>query len=279
MSDRRYMTKSRLDELHGALSDRDRAILTTLGRVRLATGEQLQRLHFHDLAPTSAPRVRRRVLQRLTELRLTARLDRRIGGIRAGSSGYVYCLDVAGQRLLLGHGIAGGRPRKPWTPSRHFVEHRLGITEIYVTLAEHQRITGALIVASFETEPDCWRIHTGLGGARRTLKPDAAVVLHHGQWEERIFLEHDRGTEGPGQITRQLDAYWHYYQTGIEQRDHGVFPRVLWTVPDRDRVAWFVEVASRQPPDRWRLHQVTTEADLIAAILNDQPEATKGPHP
>lgn len=276
---RRYVTRARVEQLADQLGARDWAILDTLGQVRLATGDQIQRLHFADLKPTSAARVRRRVLQRLTELRLTARLERRIGGVRAGSSGYVYSLGVAGQRLILGHGLAGGRPRKPWTPSRHFVRHRLGVTETFVRLAMLERNSGHLRIASFETEPECWRSFAGTGGQRRVLKPDAAIVLDHGPWEEHLLLEYDRATEGPAQVRRQLRAYWDYYRSGIEQHRHDVFPRVLWLVPDAERAEWLIDLASREPPESWRLHQIVPVDRLIEAITGEHQPTTKGdPH-
>ncbi len=62
----------------------------------------------------SAARIARRVLARLTELGVLARLERRIGGLRAGSSGYVYYLGPAGQRLVAyWQGQAYPRPLPP----------------------------------------------------------------------------------------------------------------------------------------------------------------------
>ena len=77
------------------LSDRERAVLGTLHRVRVATVAQLERLHFTDVTRRQA----RAVLAAMVERRLIARLPRQVGGVRAGSAGYVYVLDVAGQRL------------------------------------------------------------------------------------------------------------------------------------------------------------------------------------
>ena len=46
-------------------------------------------------------RVCRRVLQRLVELGLLARTERRVGGVRAGSGSHTYLLTAAGRRVTL----------------------------------------------------------------------------------------------------------------------------------------------------------------------------------
>lgn len=262
---RQYLTQARLQGMADRLGPRDWGILDSLAQVRLASARQLEHLHFGGLSPRSRARIRRRVLARLTDQRLLARLDRRIGGVRAGSSGYVYTLGLAGQRLVLDGGVTGRRPRKPWTPSRAFVDHRLGVTQRFIELKQAEG-AGQLQVLAFESEPESWRPLTGLD--RRQLKPDAFVRAAVGEWEELVFVEYDRGTEGPAQLRRQLDAYWQYYLSGHAQADAGVFPRVLWLADHRDRVAWMTDVAARQPPDRWRLHQVIPSERFIDALIN-----------
>jgi len=80
------------------LGDRDQAIISTLGRVRVASARQLERIHFTDSTPLSNARSCRATLARLTRWRVLARLERRVGGVRSGSAGYVYSLDVAEAR-------------------------------------------------------------------------------------------------------------------------------------------------------------------------------------
>src|SRR5687767_2560691 len=84
----------------GRLSARDHAVIETVGRLRLVSAGQLERLFFTGGDPQTAARTRRRVLERLVNLQVLGRLERRIGGVRAGSSGYVYCLDRVGRRLF-----------------------------------------------------------------------------------------------------------------------------------------------------------------------------------
>jgi hypothetical protein len=90
---------SHVEHIAEQLSPRDTQIMDTVHRLRLATGAHLERLHFADLSPASRGRTRRRVLNRLVSWRLLATLPRRIGGVRAGSTGLTYHLDTAGSRI------------------------------------------------------------------------------------------------------------------------------------------------------------------------------------
>lgn len=260
---RRYLSARRLAILEQRLTDRDRAILTTLRRVRLATGHQLERLHFTD----TSVRQRRRVLAALTEQGLIARLPRIVGGVRAGSSGYLFTLDVAGQRLTDQSGPARGhRVQRPWTPGVPFIAHTLLVTELYVRLVEAER-TGAVKLRGFDTEPACWRTFSGRGGGRATLKPDAYLELELGDDADYWFVEVDRGTESPGTLARKAETYRAYWSSGREQARSGVFPRVLFLVPDVQRYDVVIEALGRQPADSWGLYQVAIFDKAMDALL------------
>ena len=257
---RLYINSTRLDELSATLSPKEIAVLITLREVRLASASQLQRLHFaHDTL-----RNRARVLQGMTERGLITRLDRVVGGRRAGSSGFLYSLGVAGLRLLLvGH---DGPVRRPSTPGAPFVAHALAVTELAVRLRESERSAGFQIL-DFEAEPQCWRRHPGPGGGTETCKPDAYVRLANGEFEDSFFIEVDRSTESVTTLTRKLDAYRRYWSSGIEQAKHGVFPRVLWLVPDERRHQVVVDACHRQPADSWQLHLVTLYDDAADLMI------------
>lgn len=262
---RRYLSSSRLTVLAERLTELDRAILATLRRVRLASGHQLERLHF---TPHEA-RQRRRVLASLVDRGLVARLPRVIGGVRAGSSGYLYALDVAGQRLTDQTGPARGqRLQRPWTPGTPFIAHTLLVTELYVALVEASRAP-CFELLDFQTEPVCWRAFSGRGGGRVTLKPDAYVRVGSGDYEDHWFIEVDRGTEAPNTIQRKADLYRAYWSSGRElARTGGVFPRVLFLVPDETHHGVLVEVLGHQPAESWQLYQVAlmrNALDVLAA--------------
>lgn len=254
----RYLTTRRLADLERTLSTRDRAVVATLARVRLATGAQLVRLHYADVSARRA----RHLLTRLTDHRLIARLPRTVGGVRAGSAGYVYALDVAGQRLT----YDTARGQRPWQPGPAFLAHTLAVTELYVRLVTADR-AGALRLVTFATEPACWRSFTGPGGTRLVLKPDADLTLALGGFEDRWFVEVDRATEATNRLARACDRYRAYWATGAEQATHGVFPRVLWLVPDPHRAAQVHNVIARQPAEARPLFTVAAYDEALIRLL------------
>jgi hypothetical protein len=253
-----YLTPRRLSAIERSLSDRDRSVLTSLHRLRMATADQLTRLHFTDVSPRQA----RASLASLVERRLVARLPRPIGGVRAGSAGYIYLLDVAGVRLTR---PTSGRVYRPWQAGWPFLTHSLAVTEVIVRLVEADR-AGHLRLLDFSTEPATWRSFPAPGGGRLILKPDAAVTVQLGQFEDRWFLEIDRGTEATTTIGRACDRYRAYWSTGLEQEREGVFPRVLWLVPDASRYQQLVETLAKQPAEAWSLFAVALFDDAVSRL-------------
>jgi hypothetical protein len=90
----------RLEQMAVELSERERAITEMVVRLHLVSGPQLERLYFAATAnPASRARLTRRTLARMVERNLLARLERRIGGVRAGAAGHVYYPTTGAQRL------------------------------------------------------------------------------------------------------------------------------------------------------------------------------------
>jgi hypothetical protein len=146
------------------------------------------------------------------------------------------------------------------------VIHSLAITELAVRLREAER-KGQIEVIDLQTEPRCWRRHPGPGGGSVVCKPDAYIRLGVGSWEENFFLELDLATESPNTLTRKMAAYWALWSSGVEQASRGVFPRVLWVVPDLRRHQVVVDACSGQPAESWQLHQVTTFEDAVGLMV------------
>jgi protein involved in plasmid replication-relaxation len=260
MSSRTYLTSRRLESLCSALRDRQWALLGDVARLRVMSGGQLQRLHYQ---PTeSGARLARLDLAHLTHTRALARLGRRIGGRRAGSKGYVYSLDVAGQRLT---DPERRRYRRPWTPDDRHLRHALAVSELYVELREAEA-TGRFELVTFEAEPACWRRFFGPGGAPATLKPDAFVVVRDERYEDRSFLEVDCATEAGPRITDKAAAYVRYWESGREQTESAIFPRVLWVAPDEQRAEQLAVALRRLPAEHWRLFNVSPASGAVAAI-------------
>jgi Replication-relaxation len=255
------LTTAGLLALAGELSETERGLVRELARLKLATHAQLAALLPPLVAEASAAsraRTARRMLARLTDLRVLARLERRIGGIRAGSAGYVYYLGPVGQRLIAywqGEGLVRGRVRPE--PGSRYVRHRLSVSELYVCARQAER-EGLLDLLAFDIEPESWRVFQDGFGGQVTLKPDAFARLGVGAYEDRFFIEVDLGSESKSVIARKVRAYLDYWNSGQEQTEHGVFPRVLLLTNSETRRAALVDVCARLPAESWPLFTVAT---------------------
>jgi hypothetical protein len=277
------MTSGEMAALGDAMTLPEREIVAVVATMRLMTHAQLGRLIDLDAnaSPASSARATRRLLARLTGLRVLARLERRIGGARSGSAGYVYYLGPVGQRLMAywsGSGLVRGRFRPE--PGGRYVRHRLAVSGLYVELraAAHE---GSLDLLDFQAEPACWRRSVdGFGGAT-ILKPDACVRIGLGAYEDSFFIEVDLGTESRSVIARKLRVYRDYFQSGSEQTKHGVFPRVLLLANNQARRDLLVGLATRLPAEDWAIFTVTTLDRALSAVTGqidrdareDSPEA------
>jgi hypothetical protein len=255
------VTAKTVQELVDQLGERDEKIFRDLWRVRLLSGNQLDRLHFADLTPPQ--RARSRVLARLVRYQaVTTLTGRRVGGVRAGSAGLIYTLDAAGQRALrlLDHGQDDGPARRPWTPGQMFVAHTLAVSELYVRLREAER-KQELELLDFRAEPACWQPTTTLG----TLKPDAFVLVAWGDVEDAWWVEVDQATESRTTLRRKLELYLLAAQAG-QVGPSGVLPRVLITVPDTARRQRMREVVSGLATPADKLFAVTVHAEAVRSI-------------
>ena len=250
---RAYTTSAHAQEVRDRLSERDLAIIQTLGMVAVASSQHLESLHFDGLSASSRPRQRSNVLNRLTKLKLVARLPRNIGGVRSGSSGYIFVLDLLGQRLLGRRKI-----RKPPSQSWSYLKHFLAITDLFVSVVESER-DGRLELRRFVTEPHCWNLIEG----EVNIRPDAIVTVKPavGDWIDHWAVEVDRATERPIRIREKLLHYHQAYQGGGVLRGSKVFPKVLLTVPDEQRLEECLRVIERLPLEA---------AELVVPVLHDQ---------
>lgn len=230
------MKRTDVDRLQEHLTARDRRMLTDVATYRLLATRQIQRLHFHDhTTPVAAARACNRALVRLRDLGVLRTLQRRIGGVRAGSAGFVWYLGPAGERLLQALGQRPqGRRSNYREPSHHFVRHTLAVAEVAVQAIELSR-TGAIEILELQTEPANWQQALTRYGTNQTLKPDLRLVSATGDYEHHWFFEIDLATEHLPVILRQCAAYETYRDTGRYQATHGLFPAVAWIVPTDHR--------------------------------------------
>ena len=249
--------------LQERLSDRDRLILDHVARLRLLRARQIQSLLFPDeqhASSATAARCCRRVLERLTRERLLVRLERRVGGVRAGSASFVYAISPVGHRVIQ----AAGKRRRLSEPSLRFVDHTLAVAELLVEVTLRARAKVWDLV-EWESEPDSWRDVVTLGGTI-TLRPDLSLVLAVDDYELRWFIELDRATEHQPAITRKCRLYNTHYRSGKEQRRHDVYPRVLWITPSDRRTAWLRDVIAADRRLAVGLFVVATATDALDAL-------------
>jgi hypothetical protein len=253
------LTQERMYVIRQQLSPSGRAIIDTLTIVRAASGKQLERLHFTSGTNLSRVRMRNIALRRLTDLGVLTRWRRPNGGLGGGSDVFCYALDRAGQIIAM--------PDKPnyWRepyPTAPFLSHRLAVTEIYVLC--HEATANGFTLKKFQSEPECWRSLPGY--SRRTIRPDALLVLSDGHYGYHWFIEIDMGTERLERIKDKLDLYYRYWASGREQADYKVFPGVLFLVLDRERKDRIEALIRRQSSHVQRLFRVELQNDAYGVI-------------
>jgi hypothetical protein len=252
------------------LSPRDLAVVASLAELRFLSARQLERWHYSGATPLAQARAARRGLARLTSLGVLTRLERRVGGVRSGSAGYVYALDLFGQRIAERHGwLHLRRTRRLREPGRIFVRHALAVGELHIRLIEAARSDAIEELLIRQSEPACWRSFTGPGGSRLVLKPDSFVVIATAlEWS--WFVEVDQDTEGSAAIERKLAAYISYWRSGLEVARRGVQPRTLFLAPSARRVAQLSAAVGRLPLEAQPLFAVAAFDRAIAVVRGDE---------
>jgi hypothetical protein len=202
-------------------------------------------------------------MTRLVRLGVVTALSRRIGGIRAGSTGLVYTLDSAGQRLLgFLDGVDDAPGRRPWETSPRFLDHTLAVAELYVRLREAER-SGDLGLLRFLAEPACWQRTATLG----VLKPDAYVLLARDGFEYAWWCEIDMGTESRTTLQRKLNHYVLAVQAGVIGPDQ-FLPQVLVCVLDEKRLGQVEEIIRGLAAPANKLFHVTAAVQAVAYLLD-----------
>ena len=246
-----------LHQLASRLSDQDWRVLSFLSASRLASGKQLVKCLWNadrQSAPGQA-RIARRALKRLCDWRVIDALPgRTVGGLHGGSDTLVYGVGTAGVRLLAWR---NQHQKRLGTPGARYVAHTLAATQLVVDLhaADHE---GELELIETQQEPACWRTFMGAMGARLTCKPDlfVRVAAPGSAYEYRWMVEVDMATEASTTIRAKTERYLAHYRSGREQHEHGVYPRVLWAVPDGRRAEQIRDVLRRLPTEAQWLFSV-----------------------
>lgn len=259
----------RRPSLTRSLSERDHQIVKAVADYRVLTGSQIRRWLFPVTAGGSeagALRRSQRCLKRLVDDGVLDTLDRRVGGVRAGSAGHCYVLGYRGQRLA----YPDRRARSSLTIGERFVAHALDVGELAVAAVEADR-AGEFELLELQPEPAVWRHYVGRTGSAEVLKPDLFMSVGIGDAEHRWFIEVDRATESLTRIEVKCRQYLDYLRTGREQERHGVFPKVLWTVPHDRRHRQMLGVLGRLPPPGERLFAATLHDNTMTHLKGGAP--------
>ncbi len=264
------MSRSRLDALLDHLGERDLAVLADVEKYRLLTTQQIQRLHFaeHHRTSTAGLRACGRVLARLRDHDLLRCLERRIGGVRRGSAGYIWYLGPAGERLLR-HQRGRTHRRRYSEPSRHFVNHTLTVADLAIRLIEGSR-AGAFEILTLQTEPGNWQQYLSPTGAPQWLKPDLYAITAAGDFEDHWYIEADLDTEHLPVVLKQCAAYQAYLASGRHQAAHGVFPVVLWVAPTAARARAITAAIASQATLNPNVFRVCVAGEFEAEFTSAQ---------
>lgn len=257
-----YITPDRLYRTSQRMTDTDWLVLGFVSSSRLASGHQLIRRYWLTSERGDArARSGRRALKRLTDWRVLDALPRRVGGERAGSSGMVYTVGVAGAKLLARRGQPANRLE---APGALYIAHTLARTELVVALGEASR---SLECIEVQSEPECWRTFLAGMGARLTLKPDLfiRVAAPGASFEDRWYVEVDLATEATGTVLAKAKRYLAHHRSGSER----VHPKVLWAVPDARRAERIQSALGRLPAEAQRMFAVCLTSEVVEFLTTE----------
>lgn len=256
------LTRKQLERIEEHLSARDHAVLQAIRKYRFLTTDQIGRLYITNCSTkTSQTRQQNLLVRRLCDHGLIRSLERRIGGYGGGSSMQIWYLTEAGYRILILND-PGEHPRKRFVePSTTFLAHTLAIAECAVQLTCLCRGSTDLTLDRIDTEPPCWRAFYDQGKVNY-LKPDLFAITGYDHYEDRWFIEIDLDTESQAQVIDKCDTYLRYYHTGIEQKETGMFPLVVWLVPSASRKERVREYIKNSIQAQQKLFLVITPDEL-----------------
>lgn len=251
------------------LSDRDRQLLGSIAAHGYLSTKHIEGLWFGGRSTATGERLARRAMTRLERLGLVQPLERRVGGVRAGSSARIWQLSAAGRRLVADHGGA----KRPHEPSPRLLAHALAVADARLAVSALPATDPTIETVEVQVESAAWRRYLGLGGDRRLLQPDLVVVVRghdqEGEYEDRWFLEVDCGTESIPTLLKKCRQYDDYRHSGNEQTTHDVFPRILWVMGGP-------RAAHRRDQLRERLTRSDYPPGLFTVVLPDDVASTLG---
>lgn len=179
------------------LTDRDRTLVDLLGRHRVLTIDQIQRIAFHSLRSTR---------RRLADLMGYDVITRFRGLLRPGSQAYRYTLGYTGAVL---HAATTDQPLPTRTAWREHLArltasptlgHRIGVNDFFCRIIGATRTRPDWTLTEWLSEAETWDLTGGM------IRPDAAATIHH-NGTTSIWFEHDTDTETLHRVVAKVDRY------------------------------------------------------------------------
>jgi hypothetical protein len=81
------------------------------------------------------------------------------------------------------------------------------------------------------------------------LRPDLLLIVARGETEWHWFIEVDLATEHGPAVTRKCRLYQRYFDSGREQAERGIFPKVAWLTTTTERVERLRAICDQATPD------------------------------
>ena len=254
-------------------------LLALVAAHRFATTTQLARLTALEYASSaSALRQTQRHLASLAQQRLLTSLERRVGGWQGGSAVTIWAATTRGHRRVAaenGEDEEVPRRQRPREVSTTFLDHLLAITEVRTSIEEAVR-QEADTEAAVALEPECWRTALSPSGQVQVLRPDLAVTITSPAYEDRYLVEVDRATENPGRVIATCWRYQEHQAASAQAGDGGVFPLVVWLVPN-DRRRHRLERAIAHSTGLLRELFRVIRLDQLPALIHGGPAAIPTP--
>jgi hypothetical protein len=233
-------------------TDRDRQIVHEISRYRQLSSGQIFELLFHGAK--SKTRLHD-ALKRLKKAGFISMIERRpVGGTGAGSGPVVWQLGTKGRKYF---------EREKGYPYRSIHPHTLAIADAAIGLKRLER-DGSIEIVGLATEPDTWQVIAGAD-----LRPDLHVELgipSRGM-SVSLWIEVDMGTERQKQLKDNLARYMHAYEH-VTEADMSVFPRILFLVPDDERLKELNSLINSGPAEAKDLFRVQRQDSFPQLLLS-----------
>ena len=264
------MTDLRLGEIDLQLTRGDYEVLKMLRRFHFMRTDQIKRIFmsWKECSERGKLSATTRLLHRLEKHKLIYHLPRRNRPMRGGTYGLVWHLTENGVRILrLREGTTGQRFR-PHEPTDKFLTHTLAVVETFVVYVETVRAHKNMEPIAFEVEREAMR-EFKIDGKKTSIRPDMFICVKIDGPRYFMYIEVDLGTEGAAEIAAKCKRYIDYHRIGKAKEEHGVFPLVLWVVPDEARKEWIRKTVSKATKGWTRIHSVVTLEEFPRLLAED----------